>query len=71
MPPISISLPARDHPVMLETGALLAERRKQQGVFVPFGDGGMEAGRDDNFAAESRFQRRISANVVRVGVSIH
>ena len=51
-------------------GRLLAERREQERVLVPFGNAGVEAGRDDDPAAESRLQRRVAADVVGVRVGI-
>ena len=56
---------------MLEARRLLAERREQEGVFVPFGNAGVEAGGDDDFAAEFRLQRRVAADVVGVRVGIY
>ena len=60
-----------DQVVVLEAGGLLAQRREQQGIFVPLGNGGVETGRDDDFAAESRLQRRVAADVVGVRVRIY
>jgi hypothetical protein len=62
--------PGAEQAVVLEAGALLAERREEQGILVPVGDGGMEAGRDDDFAVESSLQRGIAANVVGMGMGV-
>jgi hypothetical protein len=55
---------------VLKAGRLLAERREEQGILVPVGDGGMEAGGDDDFAAVSSLQRGIAADVVGVRVGV-
>ena len=60
-----------DQAVVLKAGCLLAEWREQQGVFVPFGDGGMETGRNDDFAVEGRLQCGVAADVVGVRVGIY
>jgi len=59
-----------DQRVVLEAGALLAERRKQQGILVPVGDRRMQSGRDDDFAAEGGLQRSVAADVVGVGMGV-
>ena len=60
-----------DQPVVLEARCLLSQWRQQQRFLVPFGDGCMQASRDDDLAAEPGLYGSIAANVVGVRMGVY
>jgi hypothetical protein len=49
---------------MTKAGRRLAERREQQGFFVPFGNGCVDALRNNDLTAKGLADRRVAADMV-------